>query len=131
MSKLTKGFFEEHGRQGGRKSRAQLSPEERREAARRAADARWNLHTIVRACVLGSEGDPKYVKMGVERTLKSEPKMILRHWEELLALAARPARRQEHEVEWALRLVNDLMQEIGLGVVASRSSYVSKVARGL
>jgi len=41
MDKLTKSFFREHGRRGGLKSRAALTPAQRRASASLAARIRW------------------------------------------------------------------------------------------
>jgi len=41
MDKLTKSFFQEHGRRGGLKSRAGLTPAQRRASASLAARMRW------------------------------------------------------------------------------------------
>ncbi len=41
MTKLTKKFFTEQGRKGGKKSRAALTPEQRSTSAKKAALKRW------------------------------------------------------------------------------------------
>src|SRR5262245_6801388 len=126
MPRLTKEFFKEHGREGGKRSRANLAPEARREAAKRAALARWNLHVVTEACVDGAEGDLKLVKLGVEGVMKDEPRMLLRHWEELLALSAEFTRRAHAaDIEWASRLVKDVVGRIGRPEIAAAGSVAS------
>jgi len=45
MKKLTREYFQEQGSIGGKKSSANMTPEQRKERAKKALEARWKLST--------------------------------------------------------------------------------------
>jgi len=125
-----KKFLQEFSLKGVKARAKKLTPEQKSTIARKAAQDRWGLPRIredIRAIVMGAGGDQK----AMERVLKSEPKVVLiRAWEKLRELGARPRHRVPHEVDWARSLVRDLLPT-GFGEFADRRPHLTHVACGL
>src|SRR5437660_2923381 len=88
------------------------------------------LEADVRAMVLGAGGDPGLIKTVFAANLRTTPFGLFFAWDELARLGAEDRHRIPADVEWARGLVNEVLQDLGMGS-DGRWRNLMPVARGI